>query len=217
MGEEALPGSDRPGTRRTGRLESLSDGVFAFAMTLLVLDLAVPATQHSARHLLAALSDQWPGFLGYLVSFATVGAIWLGHNAVTDYLDRADTTLLRLNLLLMLFVSLLPFPTHLLSTYIGVSRAERVAVTVYGLTLFVTATLLLLLWRYALRARLVRPDSSDEEISLLTHRLTPGLAGYTVLIVVGLFAPLVALFGYLVIAFFFLIPVPVPWRRHRNP
>src|SRR5262249_3881646 len=110
MGEDASTGSDRRGTRRTGRLEALSDGGFAFAITLLVLDLAGPATPHSARHLLPALVDQWPGFLGYLVSFSTVGAIWLGHNAITDYLDRADTTLLRLNLLLMLFVSLLPFP-----------------------------------------------------------------------------------------------------------
>jgi uncharacterized membrane protein len=186
--------------------------VFAFAITLLVLDLAVPNTRQSSRHLLNALANQWPGYLAYLVSFSTVGAIWLGHNAVTDYLDRADTTLLRLNLLLLLFVALLPFPTHLLSTYHGVDRAERVAVVVYGLTLLITAALLSLLWRYALKARLIRPDSKDEEITLLTHRLTPGLIAYAVLILIGLFAPVVALFGYLLIAFFFVIPVPVPWR-----
>src|SRR5215467_11889343 len=138
MGEDAPTGSRRPGTRRTERLQSLSDGVFAFAMTLLVLDIAIPATQQSANHLLNALLHQWPGYLGYLISFSTIGAIWLGHNAVTDYLDRADVTLLRLNLLLLLFVALLPFPTHLLSSYVGIDRAERVAVSVYGLTLLVT-------------------------------------------------------------------------------
>ena len=203
--------------RRTERLQSLSDGVFAFAMTLLVLDIAIPATQQSANHLLDALLHQWPGYLGYLISFSTVGAIWLGHNAVTDYLDRADVTLLRLNLLLLLFVALLPFPTHLLSSYVGIDRAERVAVTVYGITLLVTAALLSLLWRYALHVGLIRPDSTDEEVTLLTHRLTPGLAGYAVLIFIGLFFPVVALFGYLVIAFFFIIPVPVPWRRRTKP
>jgi len=213
MGEDAPTGSRRPGTRRTERLQSLSDGVFAFAMTLLVLDIAIPATQQSANHLLDALLHQWPGYLGYLISFSTIGAIWLGHNAVTDYLDRADVTLLRLNLLLLLFVALLPFPTHLLSSYVGIDRAERVAVTVYGITLLVTVALLSLLWRYALHVGLVRPDSTDEEITLLTHRLTPGLAGYAVAILVGLFFPVVALFGYLLIAFFFIIPLPVPWRR----
>jgi len=191
--------------------------VFAFAMTLLVLDIAIPATQQSANHLLDALLHQWPGYLGYLISFSTVGAIWLGHNAVTDYLDRDDVTLLRLNLLLLLFVALLPFPTHLLSSYVGIDRAERVAVSVYGLTLLVTAALLSLLWRYALHVGLIRPDSTDEEVTLLTHRLTPGLAGYAAAIPVGLFFPVVALFGYLLIAFFFIIPLPVPWRRRPQP
>jgi uncharacterized membrane protein len=148
------------------------------------------------------------GYLGYLVSFSTIGAIWLGHNAVTDYLDRADVTLLRLNLLLLLFVALLPFPTHLLSSYVGVDRAERVAVTVYGITLLVTS---------ALHVRLIRPDSTDEEVTLLTHRLTPGLAAYAAVILIGLFFPVVALFGYLLIAFFFIIPVPIPWKRGPKP
>jgi hypothetical protein len=83
-------------------------------------------------------------------------------------------------------------------------------VTVYGVTLIVTGALLSLLWRYALHVRLVRPDSTDEEVTLLTHRLTPGLAGYALLILVGLFFPVVALFGYLLVALFFIIPLPVP-------
>lgn len=173
--------------------------------------MAVPATEYSAQHLLQAIGHEWPGYLGYIVSFATVGALWLGHNAITDYLDRADTTLLRLNLLL-LFVSFLPFPTRQLSEYITTDRAERVAVTFYGLTLLIAGALLSLFWRYALHAWLVRPDAGDEEITLLTHRLTPGLAAYVVLIVVGLFAPVAAVIGYLVIALFFLIPVRIRRR-----
>jgi len=146
------------------------------------------------------------------VSFSTVGALWLGHNAITDYLDRADTTLLRLNLLLLLFVSFLPFPTRLLSEYITTDRAERVAVTFYGLTLLIAGALLALFWRYALHARLVRPDAGDEELTLLTHRLTPGLGAYALLIVVGLFRPVAAVIGYLVIALFFLIPIRIRRR-----
>jgi uncharacterized membrane protein len=208
----------RPGLRRTARLEAFSDGVFAIAITLLVLDLAVPATQDSVRDLLDAVGDEWPGYLGYIVSFATIGALWLGHNAITDYLDRADTTLLRLNLLLLLFVSLLPFPTRLVSEFItATDRAERVAVTFYGLTLLIAGSLLSVLWRYALHARLLRPDADDDEITLLTNRLTPGLAGYAVLLVVGLFAPVVAVMGYLAIAVFFLLPLHIHRRDHLPP
>jgi len=190
--------------------------VFAIAITLLVLDLAVPVTAHSASHLLDAIGDEWPGYLGYVVSFATVGALWLGHSAITDYLERADSTLLRLNLLFLLFVVVLPFSTRLLTDYATKRGAERVAATFYGITLLVAAGLLWLLWRYALRARLVRPDLRDEEISLLTQRLTPGLLGYAALIVIGLFAPVLEVLGYLVIAMFFLVPVPVRRRRHKS-
>jgi uncharacterized membrane protein len=216
--EAASPPPRRPGLRRTTRLEAFSDGVFAIAITLLVLDLAVPTTQESARDLLDAVGDEWPGYLGYVVSFATIGALWLGHNIITDYLHRADTTLLRLNLLLLLFVSVLPFPTRLVSEFVTTTnRAERVAVTFYGLTLLIAGSLLSALWRYALHARLIRPDADDDEITLLTNRLTPGLAGYALLLVVGLFAPVVAVIGYLAIAVFFLLPLHIHRRDHLPP
>ena len=83
--EESIPPA---APLRTGRLEALSDGVFAVAITLLVLEISVPAG--SEDDLLEALLDQWPSYLAYVVSFATVGAIWLAHNAVTHLL-RADT------------------------------------------------------------------------------------------------------------------------------
>jgi uncharacterized membrane protein len=210
-GPEQVP--DRAGRTRAARLEAFSDGVFAIAITLLVLDLAVPASPNSVRRLLDAVGGEWPGYLGYTVSFATIGALWLGHSAITDYLERTNTTLLRLNLLLLLFVSFLPFPTRLLSAYVTKGEAEKVAATFYGLTLLVAGALLSLLWRYALHARLVRPDVKDEEVTLLTQRLSPGLAGYGLFIVTGLFVPVAAVIGYLIIALFFLLPVPIPWRR----
>jgi uncharacterized membrane protein len=200
---------ERARRTRTTRLEAFSDGVFAIAITLLVLDLAVPANSYADRHLLDAIADQWPGYLGYIVSFSTVGVLWLGHNAITDYLDHADTTLLRLNLLLLLLVSFLPFPTRLLSEYVTQNKAEAVASTFYGLTLLASASVLSLLWRYSLHAHLVRPDTKDEELSLLRQRLTPGMGAYAALIVLGLFFPIAAVVGYLVIAVYLLLPVPV--------
>jgi uncharacterized membrane protein len=189
---------------RTGRLEAFSDGVFAIAITLLILDIGV--SSNAGRDLLHAIGSLWPSYLAYVASFSTIGAAWLGHNAITEYLDRADAAFVRLNLLLLLIVSFLPFPTRLVAEYIHQDRAERVAVTFYGIVLVLATTMLLVLWRYAVRAKLVRPDLADEEIELLTERLTPGLAAYLVLIVSGLFVPVVAVIGFLAIALYYIIP-----------
>jgi uncharacterized membrane protein len=141
-----------------------------------------------------------------VASFSTIGAAWLGHNAITEYLERTDAAFVRLNLLLLLVISFLPFPTRLFADYIGQDSSERVAVTIYGISLLLASTLLLVLWRYAVRGHLVRPDTADEEIQLLTQRLTPGLAGYLVLIIAGLFLPILAVIGYLAIALYYIIP-----------
>ena len=201
--QEPPPGPPHRGLR-TGRLEAFSDGVFAIAITLLVLDIAVPASAEA--HLLRSVADLWPSYLGYVVSFATIGAMWLGHNAITEYLERGDVGFVRLNMLLLLAIAFLPFPTRLFAEFIGKDSPERVAVTIYGLSFLLTSTLLLVLWRYAVRNRLVRPDTSDQEVQLLTRRLTPGLAGYLILILAGLFIPIVAVIGYLGIALFYIIP-----------
>ncbi len=119
----------------------------------------------------------------------------------------------RLNLLLLMTVSLLPFPTRLLAEHIRQTDAERVAATVYGSTLLASATLLSVLWRHALRRRLVDPSATDTDVRLLTRRLEPGLAGYVGLILLGLFLPLVAVFGYLLIAVNLLVPIRRGARR----
>jgi Endosomal/lysosomal potassium channel TMEM175 len=102
---------------QTGRLEAFSDGVFAIAVTLLVLDIAVAGD--AGKHLLRSVADLWPSCLAYVTSFSTIGAAWLAHNAITEYLDRADAAFVRLNLLLLLVVSFLPFPTRLFADYLG--------------------------------------------------------------------------------------------------
>ena len=188
----------------TARMEAFSDGVFAIAITLLVLEIGLPPNAN--QDLLGAILAQWPSYLAFAVSFSTIGAIWIAHSAITEHLDRADPNLLRLNLLLLLVVSFLPFPTRLLAEHIEFRDAERVAVTIYGLWLLFASAMLSVLWRYALHAKLISDTSKDEEIQLLTRRLTPGLAGYLVLLATGLVVPFVAVVGYLAIAIFFLVP-----------
>jgi uncharacterized membrane protein len=190
---------------RTARMEAFSDGVFAIAITLLVLEIDVPSG--SDDDLLGALVDQWPSYLAYLVSFSTIGALWLKHTVMTDYLASSTSTLIRLNLLLLLVISFLPFPTRLLAEYVGESDASRVATVVYGINLLLTSLLMSTLWRYAVRQRLVQSDVAQSDVEDVTKALTPGMAGYVVMIVLGLFFPLAAVVGYLVIALLILVPV----------
>lgn len=185
-------------------MDSFSDCVFAFAITLLVFDVTVPRW---SQDLLAAILQQWPIYLAYIVTFSTIGAIWLAHTAITDHLAATDSVEMRINILLLLVVSFLPFPTRLLAAYIGETGQERVAVTIYGVSLLLASLLLSALWRYSVRAGLVDPHAGDDDIELITKRLTPGLAGYAVLIALGLFLPTTAIVGYLVIAAYLMFPV----------
>ena len=132
------------------RLEAFSDGVFSIAITLLVLEIAVPLA--AERDLLGALAGAWPSYLAYVISFLTIGWVWIGHAAITSQMARADGLFLRLNLLLLLVVAFLPFPTRLMADYFGKSDPERVAVVFYGLVLVTIASLLVGLWRYARRS-----------------------------------------------------------------
>ncbi len=193
-------------------MEAFSDGVFAIAITLLVLEIGVPSG--SEDDLMGALVDQWPSYLAYVVSFATIGAVWFAHTVITEYLDRVTSVLIRLNLLLLLVVSFLPFPTRLLAEYIGETEPARVATVIYGTNLLLTAAVVAVLWRYAVRERLVRPDMQDEDVKTLTKRLTPGLAGYVAMIVLGLFVPVLAVLGYLAVAVYIIVPFGV--IRHRS-
>jgi uncharacterized membrane protein len=198
---------------RTSRMEALSDGIFAIAATLLVLDLAIPKVSSDVGH---SLVEQWPTYLAYLVSFATIGNAWLNHSVITEYLERADAILLRLNLVLLFFVSVLPFPTHMLAEYLSNQNAERIAVTVYGLNLLAIGAFTSLTWHYAVAEHLVSRDNKEEEVRAISAKLDPSLASYAVAIGIGLLWPTVAVVLYLVIALFVIIPFRAVFRRLRQ-
>jgi uncharacterized membrane protein len=210
--------ADPPDRRRrfslqTSRMEAFSDGIFAIASTLLVLDLAVPSVRSGVSH---RLVEQWPTYLAYVVSFATIGNAWLNHSVITDYLERADAILLRLNLVLLFFVSVLPFPTHMLAEYLSSQNAERVAVTVYGLNLLAISGFTSLVWHYAVAEHLVQRDNKEEEVRAISAKLDPSLASYAVGIGIGLLWPTVAVVLYLAIALFMIIPFRAVFRQLRR-
>jgi len=188
-----------------GRMEAFSDGVFSIAATLLVFDLAL----HPPGSPMRLVFDEWPGYVAYLISFLTIGAAWLAHTALTGRLARADSVLLRLNLLLLLVVALLPFPTKLVGDALRDPNGERVFVTIYGLTLLSIRLLGFALDAYAKRAHLYSPkeDEGDEEDLRRDRRtLLPVVAAYTVAILVGLAWPVVAVSLYLALAVYLVVP-----------
>src|SRR5207253_4718071 len=146
----------------TGRVEAFSDGVMAIAITLLVLDLKVPAVEDVASGQLAhALALRWPSYLAYLAAFLTIGIIWLNHRTLVDRIARFDARLHWLNLGLLLGVATLPFPTALVADYIGRGGQDATVATVlYGLCATLMASPWGLIWRHlADRPDLLEPVS----------------------------------------------------------
>ena len=155
-------------------MEAFSDGVFSIAATLLVLDIAI----HPPGTALEQVLHAWPFYLAYLISFLTIGAGWLAHTQLTDGLTRADPLLLRINLLVLLVVAFLPFPTKLVADALHSNSSERVFVTLYGLTLLVIRILSFALDAYARREHLYTPPEAGEEQQDAPLELLPVLGGY---------------------------------------
>jgi uncharacterized membrane protein len=135
--------------KETGRVEAFSDGVFAIAITLLVLDLKVPRAESlpPGLGLSQYLAGQWPVFLAYLVSFCTILIMWVSHHRLFNLIKRVDDVFMYLNGLLLLFISVVPFPTSLLAEHIQHEYAP-VAAAIYASNSVAIAIMFNLLWRY---------------------------------------------------------------------
>jgi uncharacterized membrane protein len=198
-----------------GRLEAFSDGVFAIAITLLVLELGVSGP-HAEEDLLAAILNEWPAYLAYVTSFLTIGAFWLIHSALTSALRAADAVLFRLNLVFLMLISFLPFPTKLVAEFIHVRDAERIAAVFYGVVLLVLDLLLTALTRYSLEGRrFVKEEVDDESIAGAAGH-TPSVAFYAVAIGLALVFPIAAVFVYLLIALYLSVPGRIIHRMLRG-
>jgi uncharacterized membrane protein len=152
----------------TGRVEAFSDGVFAIAITLLVLDLSVPSLEEAGRDgLWAALGHEWPAYVAYLVSFLVIGIIWLNHHTMLMLVDRVDRVVLFANLVLLLTVSVIPFPTRLLADYL-LEPEGHVAAAVYSATMLAMGVAFSVLWLTVTR----RPGLLKRSLDPATRRAT---------------------------------------------
>jgi len=188
----------------SARLETFADGVFAIAATLLILNVEVPDLgEHGLAHELAKL---WPAYIGYAVSFLTIGIIWVNHHTVMGQLRGIDRTFLFINVFFLLCIAFIPFPTRLLATYVRTDNGEAAAFA-YGVTLTATAVFFNLMWRYAIGAggRLLRPDADRRVVDGITRSYRPGVPMYAGATVVGVFQAEIGAALFAAIALFYVL------------
>ena len=183
-------------------MDGFSDGVFSIAATLLVLDISI----HPPGTALERLQHAWPAYLAYLVSFLTIGAAWLNHTALTNRLTRADSLLLRLNLLLLLVVAFWPFPTKVVADALREGPRQRTYVTLYGLVLLLIRALGWVLDEYASREHLYAAESEDNETRMEERKFIPAVLSYVVAVLVAIVLPTLALIFYFGIVIYLIVP-----------
>ena len=199
----------RPSTgsrsRSPERLEAFSDGVFAIAITLLVLEIHVPPTDQLATPdlLIKSLAALWPSYFGYLVSFVTVGIMWANHHNLMRHVAYVDHGLILANLFLLLGVGFVPFPTALLAATLG-GPGEQIGVLVYAGTFAAIAVAFNALWY---RIRLVlREDADPASVAAITRSYRLGPAGFSVAFVAALINPVLGMAVIVGLVLLYLLP-----------
>jgi uncharacterized membrane protein len=184
----------------TTRLEAFSDGVFAIAITLLVLEIKVPPP---GTALGAELLQLWPFYLAYVV----IGAIWINHHAMFQHIVRVDGTLLLLNVLHLMPIAFLPFPTAVLAEAFHRGTDEPVAAAFYGGILTVIGIFVTTMWWYAAHEyRLLGTHLTAQEARQIGRRFLVGPIVYAIATAIALVVPWLALLLYILLNVFFLWP-----------
>ncbi|HKR98793.1 MAG TPA: TMEM175 family protein [Candidatus Dormibacteraeota bacterium] len=174
------------------RLEAFSDGVIAVAITLLALDLAVPGPGHGT--LLSQLGDRWPSFVAYLISFFTIGIIWVNHHARVADIAKVDRTLLFLNLILLLFVVAIPFATATMAEYLTAGGADaRTSMVLYAGVFQGMGIAFAAMFEWSLKEGRLHHPIPKELRNLVRLRFSIGAVAYVAAIIVAFISPLISL------------------------
>jgi uncharacterized membrane protein len=201
----------------TARLEAFSDGVFAIAITLLVLDLNVPAPAGLGNQSLrSALAHQWPSYFAYLVSFLVIGIIWINHHAMCALARRVDRRTLFANLFLLLTVSVIPFPTRLLAAYLtdGRSTDAHTAAATYAATMLAMGLAFTLLFLAFTRdARRLHTPIPPAALRSALRRFSIGGLCYAATIALAYLSPVAMLAVHAALAVYYCFDQLAPARK----
>lgn len=185
------------------RFEAFSDGVFAFAITLLALGFVLPDLHApSNRELTAALLHLWPNLIAYTLSFSVIGLMWQNHHALFRLVRHVDRKTVFWNLLLLAGTVLIPFATNTLGTY----PTYPAAAFLYGLVLTLCATFYNTMLVHLVHADALEPDVDRQAVAATVRGYRTGLFVYAGATLVALVAPVVSFGAYLAIVVYFLVP-----------
>ena len=197
--------------RETGRIEAFSDGVFAIAVTLLVLDIKVPDTKADQGTLMNELLIQWPEYLSYVTSFLVIGIIWTNHHNTFKYIIRSNNILLLLNIIYLMFIAFIPYPTELLSEYIQFDEDGRTASKIYSGTMAATSIIYGLMWWYASsNYRLIDITITSETIRKINKMNVMGIMLYMAAFFLSFWNAYFSLIIYFILTVLYLFP---DWKR----
>lgn len=189
------------------RVEAFSDGVIAVAITLLALDLHVPdpAARGSLAH---NLGRQWPNYAAYVVSFLTIGIIWVNHHAMLRRIVSVDHTILLLNLLLLLTIGVLPFSTALMAQYLRAAHGQHLAAAVWSGSFLVMSVAFFAMHRHLLVTKhyLLQAYLTPEVRRSVLRRNAAGLLPYAIAAVGAILSPYFTLAICALIAVFYALP-----------
>ncbi|HEV2225419.1 MAG TPA: TMEM175 family protein [Nitrososphaerales archaeon] len=190
--------------KETGRIEAFSDGVFAFAITLLVLYLKDPFP-NGGGNLLLGLVNQWPTFFAFVTSFMTILIMWVGHHEMFNYVVRADRRFMFLNGFLLFFVTLTPFTTSLVADHI-VSSDSNTAAAVYSASFLLLGVAWNFVWRYASGPhKLFSRDLSAAELKIFTRNFYVGPISYAAALLIAFVSGIASVALILAVAVFYAV------------
>jgi uncharacterized membrane protein len=189
----------------TGRLETFADGVIAIAITLLILEVKVPGVP--GKRLGAEVLHMWPSYAGYLVSFLTIGVIWVNHHHMFKLIQRTTHAFLMLNVVFLMTIAFLPWPTALVAAYIRDPSGRHVAAVVYGLTMVSIAVMFNLVWWYAAqRRRLLVAGIDPAAIARINRSYLMGPIVYGIAAAIAPVNAFASLSIYAALAVYWLLP-----------
>jgi uncharacterized membrane protein len=190
------------GDSGTARMETFSDGVFAIAATLLVLEIGIGTG--ADEHLGRALLDLWPSYLAYATSFMIIGIIWVNHHDCVACMDHVDRTMLFINTVFLMVVSFIPFPTKLVAEHLQ-GEGEHAAVYAYTITLVAMSVLYNIWWRYARHnRRLIAESVPQARVDAISRAFDPGVPLYLLVFAIAVVSPLAAIVLTLLLAAFYI-------------
>jgi uncharacterized membrane protein len=197
------------------RINAFSDGVFAIAITLLVLELKVPEIppESAAGGLVRALLESWPKLLTHVLSFIVLGIYWVGHHNMFLHIKRHDRVLLWLNIMFLMFVAIMPFPTALLSRY----SEQQAAVIVYCSVLILTGLSLDTIWWYASKDhRLIDRNVDPVLIAFVHRRVLMAPAAYAIAIALSFINSEISKIIIVIVGLAYIFPNPLDVHHHRH-